>query len=417
MINKPLIKDGHLYIANVSVRKIFETCAKRESAAYVIDLDYLKDHLSNIQQTIQQTGVPLRLFYAMKANPSPDVLKAVIDAGLGLQVSSIQEIRRALDIDSDAANLSISNDSFGTEVVGRVLNGATLNFESLDQVKDFCLEERGMPIPNFSQHQWGLRLRLPTQTSASKKDGILKTTGKYSHLGIPQEHWGEAVALMQASGKEIRTLHTHIGSSMQMADSHLEALKELLKIAEGINSVENINLGGGMGAAFLPDDTGFPLEEFCLKAKDILDDFEAKTGRKIKIQAEPGEFIVANAGYYLTQVSRVNNEKNGRNVILKGTALQVPLYKAHGQHLPVYINGKEGKTTSLAKVWGSAPHSGDSFGEHSLPDDVEKGNIVLVANTGAYCTPESNYNAGSNFSLRPTPPIIAVSGGYACEIK
>ncbi len=415
MADNPHIEDGHLYIGDVRVNDIFDDLAHGHNAAYVFDFDHLNKHLAGIQQKIQKTGVPLTLFYAMKANPHPDILTTIFNNGFNIQASSLEEIHRVTKINNDPTRLSLNNDSLGTEVTQHAQTGTAFNFESLAQIKEFCSEKNEGDTLKPSHYKWGLRLRLP-QEDFPKTEGILNTSDKYAHLGIPEEHWADAISLMQQSGKKIRTLHTHIGSSKQTSTAHLAVLERLLVIAEGIETVENINLGGGMGAAFHPNDTGFPLEEFCLKAKEILDRFEEKTGRKINIQAEPGEFLLAQSGYYLTKVARVNDENDGRKIILTGTALQAPLHKAHGQHLPIYTE-RDGTETMLAQIFGGTAHSGDAFGEHPLPISIKKGDVILIGNTGAYCTPESSYEGGTNFCLRPTPPLVAIENGEMREMK
>ncbi len=128
--------------------------------------------------------------------------------------------------------------------------------------------------------------------------------------------------------------------------------------------------------------------------------------RELELYFEPGKYIVAEAGYLLTEV---NTLKQNRSHLIAGTnsgfsqLIRPVLYDAYHHILNLSNPGGAQKTYD---IYGNVCESGDFFArERSLPE-IREGDILAVLNAGAYC-----YSMGSVYNLRPMPAEVLVSKG------
>jgi diaminopimelate decarboxylase len=197
-------------------------------------------------------------------------------------------------------------------------------------------------------------------------------------------------------------IHFHIGSQL----TKLEPIKEACDIvADLVRSLKAINVdikffdvGGGIGVVY-SDEVTIPVEEYT----QVI--FDAIKGLDLTILSEPGRYMVANAGTFLTKVlyEKVNGGK--RFVIVDGAMndlLRPSLYNAYHQIEAVNV---EGERTS-ADVVGPICESGDFFGKNVQLPELEHNDLLVIQSAGAY-----GFTMASNYNTRGKSAEIALEGG------
>ena len=223
------------------------------------------------------------------------------------------------------------------------------------------------------------------------------STGLRSNkFGVPIE---DAVALYRRAralpGIEIRGVDCHIGSQILSPAPLLEALASLLKLidalaAEGI-VLRHLDLGGGMGVPYRPDDPEFDVAGYGRALSASL------AGRDLRLTLEPGRFLVANSGVLLTRVEylkpaeRPDQPQFAVVDAAMNDLIRPALYEAW--HDITCVVEPETGAPGPWQIVGPVCESGDFLG-HDRMLTLSAGALLAVHSAGAYgMTQSSNYNA------------------------
>jgi len=203
-------------------------------------------------------------------------------------------------------------------------------------------------------------------------------------------------------------IHFHIGSQLTELEPIYEAaqkVSELLKalLALKIN-LKFFDVGGGLGVVY-DNETTIPPYNY---AQVIL---STLTGTDVTIVCEPGRFMTANGGYFLTRVLYEKMSKEKRFVVVDGAMndlIRPTLYEAfHG----VEVAGKEAEK-SKADIVGPVCESGDFFAKDEEIAATEHGDIVVIKSAGSY-----GFSMSSNYNTRPRAAEIALEEGIDRVIR
>jgi diaminopimelate decarboxylase len=210
-------------------------------------------------------------------------------------------------------------------------------------------------------------------------------------------------------------IHVHIGSG---ADSDIWRQNidlELEIIEKYFPEAISVSFGGGLKEARMPDEESADLDILARYAKERIETFYKKTGRKLHMEVEPGTFIIANSGYAITRV--IDKKSTSRsNFIITDGGMEInsrPLL--YGSRHPFYnISADGAKVLSSefyynanggyeAVVAGKCCESGDcqtlAPEGHSVPRamvEPEIGDITVIGGVGAYCSSMAPFNYNSH---------------------
>jgi diaminopimelate decarboxylase len=175
-------------------------------------------------------------------------------------------------------------------------------------------------------------------------------------------------------------------------------LAQRLREAHGL-AFEQIDLGGGLGIPYAPEEAPLDLARFGQGLSQLLAAHPWFTGELI---LEPGRFLAGPCGVYLARVVRIKASRGARFAILEGGINHLIRPLLTGQAFPVRAVGKgEGKVPyTLA---GPLCTSLDRLGEVLLPELVP-GDLLALGQAGAY-----GLNEGmTHFLSHPVPPEVWV---------
>jgi diaminopimelate decarboxylase len=214
---------------------------------------------------------------------------------------------------------------------------------------------------------------------------------------------------------ELVGLHSHIGSQIfdtagfEVAAKRVVGLLADLRDEHGLELSE-LDLGGGLGIAYTPDDDPPDLHEFAAELRTIV---AYECGRQNlpmpRLSVEPGRALVGPAGITLYEVGTVKDVDGIRTYVSvdggMSDNIRTALYDA--EYTCVLASRVSDAPPMLARVVGKHCESGDIVVKDVwLPADTVPGDLLAVAATGAYCRSMS-----SNYNHVPRPPVVAVGDG------
>ena len=351
-----------------------------------------------LKAALAPLGAPL-IAYAVKANPNAAVLATLAAEGLGADVVSGGEYRRALAAGVAPETIVFSGVGKTAEEMALALEGGLcqFNLESVGEAEMLSqvAQSLGRTAPV------GFRVNPDVAAGSHAK---ISTGAAHNKFGIPIGDAPQAYARARdLPGLDAIGVAVHIGSQLTSLDpleAAFEKLGELIKRlrAEG-HDIRNADLGGGLGVAHDP----------ALPAPPSPADYGAMVSRVagdwgVRLIFEPGRLIVGNAGVLLTRVIRVKPGPDRPFVILDSAMndlMRPTLYDAWHAIEAVRPEGER----IIADVVGPICESGDTFAVAREIDRVAEGELMIIRTAGAYAaTMASTYNS------RTLPPEVLVNG-------
>jgi diaminopimelate decarboxylase len=373
-----------------------ELAEKYQTPLYVYDLDYMTEQYEALKGAFR--GRKALLAYAVKANSNLSVVRHFAKLGSGADCVSIGEVRRAFLAGIPKYKIIFSGVGKADEEIREAIERDILyiNLESdgeLDRVEMIAKE-----------------LGVEARISIRVNPNIDPKTHPYISTGLHANKFG--VDLNTAKRMYIRAknsehldpvgIHSHIGSQLTELDPIREASEIVADLVRSLQAID-INLkffdvGGGLGIKYDDETTIDPYDY----AQAILGTL---TGLDITVVGEPGRYLTANAGYFLTKVMYEKKNDDKRFVIVDGAMndlIRPSLYNAYHYIETVEKAGE----TSKADIVGPVCESGDFLAkDYELPP-LEHDDLLVVHSAGAY-----GFGMGSNYNTRGRAAEVAVEEG------
>lgn len=313
-----------------------------------------------------------RIFYAMKANSHPDILRLFEGLGLGFECVSPGELSRVFSLfpDLDPKRvLYTPNFAPRRDYAAAVARGVNLTLDNLHPLSAW---------PElFAGREVLLRLD-PGQGRGHHKH--VRTAGAGSKFGIWPEMLDEVQERLAEVGATVVGLHAHTGSGIRTPDNWREAGAFLAQVARRFPAVRVLDLGGGLGIPERPGQA--PLD---LAAVDASLASVKAAAPDVELWMEPGRYLVARAGVLLTRVTQLK-QKGAWAYVGVDTGMNSLIRPAlYGAWHEIVNLSRWGEPLGMtATVVGPICESGDTLGRaRRLPETVE-GDVMLVGTAGAY---------------------------------
>ena len=337
-------------------------------------------------------GYTLR--YAMKANPSIGILTLFRDLGLHIDASSDYEVERALRAGFKPEQIQLTSQMPSRRLAEHVARGVLFNACSLYQLEQF-----GKVAPGGK-----LCVRLNPGLGSGGTNRT-NTGGPASSFGIWYEHIDKIQEIAARYSLTIDRIHSHIGSGSD-PEVYKRVARMTLDLVEQFPDATVVNLGGGFKVGRMPGEITADLQDIGHHVERELIEFQERTGRRLHLEAEPGTYLVANAGAVVaTCIDVVDTGKDGYQFAKLDTGMtEVTRPALYGAQHPIEVLG-EGAGTEVNVVFtGPCCESGDIL--TPAPGDPEAlapratrlpniGDLVVVGGAGAYCAAMSTINYNS----------------------
>jgi diaminopimelate decarboxylase len=354
---------------------------------YLTDLDAAAATLAEYQVAFPGALIA----YAVKANTDPRLLRRLTDAGAGAEVVNAVELALALRAGCPGERVVMNGvGKTDADHVAAHAAGALVNAESLAELEALLAGPPG---------RIGLRLNpgLAVDTHAH-----LATGAADSKFGISWTHLDAAIDRCRAAGRPIESVGAHIGSAIDDLGA-FSRLAERLAEAAARTGATRINVGGGVGA-------GVPVAALADAIRPHLPD-------ATKLVLEPGRRLVADAGWLLTRIVRVQPRPEAGLTYLVADAGMAELIRPalYGAEHPVTRLDPGERLEPLPAVHLAGPlcEAGDivarDIGRWLSPDDLSHagtGALMGIGQAGAYgAAMASVYNG------RPRPAEAVLDHG------
>lgn len=348
--------------------------------------------------------------YAQKANPNLHILRLMRARGLALDAVSLGEIERALaagaTLDRQPAELVLTSDVLDRATLARVVEaGIEVNAGSIDM-----LRQLGECSPG---HRVWLRINPGFGHGHSRKTN---TGGENSKHGIWHEQLGEALDCIRAHGLHLVGVHMHIGSGVDYA--HLEQVAQaMVELVGRLDmDIEAFSIGGGLSVPYRDGDTPVDIQRYARTWAAAKSQIETMLGHGVRMEIEPGRFLLAESGYLVTEVRAVKQMGGNRFIMVDAgfnDLLRPALYGSYHRMTVLDANGNPvERPLQLTQVAGPLCESGDVFtqDEHGLAAQLLPqacvGDLLVIHDAGAY-----GASMSSNYNSRPLLPEVLIEDG------
>ena len=350
---------------------------------YAYDLPTVRERA----RALGNAGAIDRRYYALKANAHPAILRVLADEGFGFECVSAGELARVFEALPDLApSRVLFTPSFAPrpEYADALDRGVTVTVDNIEALQRWPALFRGRAL-------W-LRLDLGRGDGHHQK---VRTGGAEAKFGLPVARVESFVSVARSIGARIEGLHAHLGSGIESPGHWRAVYAELAGLADGIGSVDWIDVGGGLPVAYTPDAPRFDLDAWAAGLAEIKAAYP-----RFGLAVEPGRWLVAEAGVLLLSATQVVEKDGVRRVGADAgmnALLRPALYEAW--HDIVNLSRLDSPADAGFDVVGPICETGDVLGElRLLPAGTTEGDVLLVADAGAYGMAMAN-----TYNLRPLP--------------
>ncbi|PLX90359.1 MAG: diaminopimelate decarboxylase [Desulfuromonas sp.] len=359
---------------------------------------------------IRQTGEQLkkafsgidgfREYFAVKALPNPRILELMKEMGFGFDCSSIPELimsrhigGRGEDIMFTSNNTSVEEFRFAAADGGCILN-----------LDDVTLIPK---VPDFPE-----LICFRYNPGPRRTGNIIIGNPVEAKYGISHEQVISAYRMAMECGAKRFGLHTMVASNERDYTYMVETARMLLQIAELVESelgiqFEFLNIGGGFGIPYRPEDHALDLASMSHQMTDLFAEFRASHGYAPRMYMESGRWMTGPHGALITRA--INHKSTYRQYIgvdaCMSALMRPAIYDAY-HHLEV-IDSCDQEATEVYDVVGSLCENNDKFAVQRPLPPISEGDLLAIHDTGAH-----GYAMGFQYNgrLRPKELLLRTDG-------
>jgi diaminopimelate decarboxylase len=383
--------------------QIREIAEKYPTPFHIYDEEGIRDTSKGLYAAFK--NLPgFKNYFAVKALPNPHILKLLKEEGMGADCSSLPELILAERTGITGEDIMFtSNDTPANEFKKAMDLGAIIN---LDDISHFEFLEKTAGIPDLIFFRYN--------PGALKKGNAIIGNPEEAKYGFTKEQLIEGYSMAKKKGVTRSGLHTMVASNELDPDYFIETANLLFRTAVEIKetlgiTIEIINLGGGIGIPYRPDQTNVDIDKIGREVEKFHKTILKPAGLgNVKIVMENGRMITGPYGYLVTRViHKKNTYKNFIGTDANMANLMRPAI--YGAYHHITVLGKEDENpATVYDVTGSLCENNDKFAiDRKLPE-IEIGDILVIHDTGAH-----GHSMGFNYNgkLRSAELLLTPEGG------
>jgi diaminopimelate decarboxylase/aspartate kinase len=333
---------------------------------------YDRDTLCAQADALKGLTAVQRVFYAMKANAHPEVLRVFKDKGLGFECVSPGEIDHVFqnfpDLDPERV-LFTPNFAPRAEYVSAFEHGVHVTVDSLYPLEAW---------PDVFQGREVLLRMDPGRGRGHHKH--VRTAGSRSKFGIASGEIERIKAAIAKADAKVVGLHAHSGSGIRTHKAWAETLEFLTNLRQHFPHLRFVDVGGGLGVPEKPGQAPLNLQRVDRAFQQLAAKMEG-----CELWMEPGRFLVAQAGVLLAHVTQIKQKAEVHYVGVDAgmnSLIRPALYGAyHGIH---NLSRWGQKADRICQVVGPICETGDTLGHARRLPAPQEGDVLLIENAGAY---------------------------------
>ena len=396
------------------MKKAFITKEKAEEIAKVIPTPFhiydekgMRDNFEAVKKAFAWNP-GFREYFAVKANPNPFILSILKEYDCGTDCSSLTELQISKALDFDGAHIMFSsNDTPFEEYEYACKIGAIINLDDITHI-DFCEQACGGKLPET------MSCRFNPGGVFTLSNGIMDNPGDAKY-GMTREQIAEAFKIMKSKDVKHFGIHAFLASNTVTNEYYGKLAGQLFELAIELKKetgvdIKFINLSGGVGIAYKPDQTPNDIAVIGENVHKVYDEILVPAGMgDIAIYAEMGRFMMAPYGALVT---RAIHEKHIYKEYIGVDACAANLMRPaiYGAYHHITVLGKENAPCDHKyDVTGSLCENCDKFAiDRELPK-IDMGDLLFIHDSGAH-----GYSMGYNYNgrLRSAEVLLQSDGSF-----
>jgi diaminopimelate decarboxylase len=387
---------GHLELAGCDA---VELAREYGTPVYVVVEDDLRARARAFVDALAARHRDFDVLFASKAFPCTAVYRVLADEGLACDVASGGELALALSAGFDARRTYMHGNAKSEDELRQAL-AAGVGHIVLDSRHDID-RLAAIAADTAPSARQDVLIRV-TPGVAGDTHHAISTGQADSKFGFSLEQAREAIAALEGHRwLNLQGLHFHIGSQL----FELEPFRAAIRAIAALGDFPVYNLGGGLAAAYLPDQQP-PSPERWVEA--IVETVHAELGADKRLLLEPGRALVANSTVTLYTVQTIKRNVSTWVAVDGGMSdnLRPMMY---GARYEAAIAGRPvAPGDTVCHIAGKHCESGDVIVRDAHLPDPAPGDVVATPATGAY-----GYAMANNYNGVPRPPVVFARDGEA----
>ena len=327
----------------------------------------------------------VRVFYSLKANPQPGIVRYLSRLGVGAEIASAGERHMCSVADVPADNILVGGVSKSIRYLASVCDQGTAGI-----VVESPTEWRRLREVLSSRRHAQVLLRVNPGVSL----GGLDMAGE-SQFGLDTEQAIAIATECQANPHaEFMGLHFYFGSQRLSGDPVVKMVQVAGGVLEAFTKadvrVSVVDLGLGCGVPYLEKDSSLDMADLRVRLRPL---WKSSIWSSVRLWTEAGRALVGRSGFYVARVleRKVRHDKvfvfldGGLNAHNPGVGVG-RFFRSNPRFLFISQNGSDGgDSTESVDIVGNLCTSADSLGRNVTAPILEEGDLVVVPNSGAYC--------------------------------
>ena len=344
-------------------------------------------------------------FFAVKATPNPFLIDILREYGCGCDCSSLTELMLSHAMGVKGGDIMFSsNDTPAEEFTYANEIGATINLDDITHI-DF-LEKTIGKIPETISCRYNPGGYFKISNSIMDNPGDAK-------YGMTTEQLFEAFKILKAKGAKHFGIHAFLASNTKTNDYYPALAKILFKTAVELHEetgadIKFINLSGGVGVAYSPDETPNDIEVIGEGVHKVYDEILVPAGMgDVAIFTEMGRFMLAPYGHLIA--TAIHEKHIFKEYIgLDACAANLMRPAIYGAYHHITVAGKENEPCDhMYDVTGGLCENSDKFAVNRMLPKIDMGDYIIIHDTGAH-----GFSMGYNYNgkLRSAEVLLKEDG-------
>ena len=394
-------KNNNVLVENIN---ILELVKKIETPAYIYSKRKVIENVNTLKSGLKK--VDGLICFSVKANSNLNLLKILVNEGLGMDIVSGGELRKALLAGCNSKKIVFSGVGKSPIDIEYAIHEDILLFNVESESELFVINEISKKLGKI------------TSIAVRVNPDVSPNTHPYISTGLKENKFGISINDSLKLHKKIKKFKNirvigvdfHIGSQITEVKPYIDSLIKIKNYIEELRNydiqLEFLDIGGGFGLIDNSDsfNLGLMLNEIANKLKSF----------NLKIIVEPGRSIIGNTSFLISKVLYIkkNESKNfaicdaGMNDLLRPA-----LYKSYHEIVNLSNFPSSDKNLNVFDIVGPVCESSDCFfPKKSI--DLSENDYIAIMNTGAY-----GYSMASNYNSRPKPVEILIDDNKCIVIR
>ena len=410
-------RDGELFAEKVPVARI---AAEAGTPTYLYSKATLLGHYRRLAEAF--SALSPTICYSVKSCSNINLVKLLVEAGSGMDVTSGGELFRALRAGCDPKKIYFAGVGKTDHEICEALTAGIAAF-TIESEEEFWNIDRIAGAMGVAA-KGALRVNpdLLNRTTHNKTF----TARKEDKFGVNIDRAGDFYRqASKAKNVRLHGVHLHLGSPIKLTEPYGEAIAKALAMIDSLAkdgiAIEVLDIGGGY-AAFYEGNEAPPFTAYADAIVPLLKD---RVDRGLRIFMEPGRSIVANAAILLAQVQYTKQAGAKKYVIVDAAMndlIRPTLYESYHFIWPARPGAASAPPSRLSAlrvpgdekvdIVGPICESGDYLAKDRYMPAVKRGDLVAIYSAGAY-----GMSMSSNYNGRPRAAEVLVDGAEFRTIR